>query len=116
MLESLLSLLLAACFALAIEVRRFLRQKREDEHLESLLSRLNDAAFGAVAASAGSEATPPEQAQVKQAAIDSVKAQLGVKGLADLSKATKLPPGEAIDKLISAHVEAAMYQLQLRRV
>jgi hypothetical protein len=52
---------------------------------------------------------------VNQAAIDSVKSHLGMKGIAELAKILGLEGG-AVEKLLSTRVEAAVHDLKVARM
>lgn len=125
-LEILSPVLLAALTWVAAKVAQFINAKVKNEYLRGALVRLDDAVLAAVrevqqvtveaikAASADGKMTPEERTQVKKAAIDAAKAHLGAKGLAELMKVLGLS-GDAVEKLLSTRVEAAVYDLRRSR-
>jgi len=60
------------------------------------------------AASGDGMLTPDQRTAVKQAAIDSAKAQLGVRGLAELRAVLGFDAAQ-VETLLAAHIEAAVH-------
>lgn len=124
--EVLSPVLLAGLSWLSVKAAQLITAKVKNEYLRGVLVRLDDAVFAGVrevqqvtvdslkAASADGQLTPDERAKVKQAAIDSVKAHLGMKGIGEAAKVLGLEDG-AIDKLLSTRVEAAVHDLRASR-
>ncbi len=125
--EALSPLLLAALTWVAAKAAQYIAAKVKNEYVRGVLVRLDDAVLAAVrevqqvtveaikAGSADGKLTPEERARVKQAAIDSVKSHLGMKGIAELAKILGLEGG-AIEKLLSTRVEAAVHDLKVARM
>ena len=123
-LEVLSPALLAAVTWAAAKGAQLITAKIKNETLRGILVRLDDAVLSAVrevqqvtvdaikAASADGTLTPDEQAQVKQAAIASVKSYLGPKGIVEIAKVLGLD-GIAVDALLATRVEAAVHDLKL---
>lgn len=126
-LEILSPLLLAALTWLAAKVAQLISAKVKNEYLRGVLVRLDDAVLAAVrevhqvtvealkAANADGKLTPEEKAQVKAKAIEAVKSHLGMKGLGELAKVLGLG-GDAVEKMLSTRVEAAVHDLKRSRV
>jgi len=124
--EALSPLLLAALTWAAAKLALYIHAKVKSEYLRGVLVRLDDAVLGAVrevqqvtvdtikAASTDGKLTPDERAKAKQAAIDTVKSHLGMKGIGELAKVLGLEDG-AIEKLLSTRVEAAVHDLKQAR-
>lgn len=66
------------------------------------------------AASGDGTLTPDQRTAVKQAAIDSAKAQLGARGLAELRAVFGLG-GAEVEALLATHIEAAVHHDALTR-
>lgn len=66
------------------------------------------------AASGDGTLTPDQRTAVKQAAIDSAKAQLGARGLAELRAVFGLGAAE-VEALLATHIEAAVHHDALTR-
>jgi len=125
-LQILSPILLAALTWVAAKVAQYIQAKVKNEYLRGVLVRLDDAVLAAVrevqqvtveaikSGSADGKLTPDERARVKQAAIDSVKSHLGMKGISELAKILGLETG-AVDKLLSTRVEAAVHDLKMNR-
>ena len=125
-LQVLSPILLAALTWVAAKVAQYIQAKVKNEYLRGVLVRLDDAVLAAVrevqqvtveaikSASADGKLTAEERARVKQAAIDSVKSHLGMKGIAELAKILGLESG-AVEKLLSPRVEAAVHDLKVSR-
>jgi hypothetical protein len=125
-LQVLSPILLAALTWVAAKVAQYIQAKVKNEYLRGVLVRLDDAVLAAVrevqqvtveaikSASADGKLTGEERARVKQAAIDSVKSHLGMKGIAELAKILGLESG-SIEKLLSTRVEAAVHDLKVNR-
>lgn len=126
-LEILSPILLAALTWLAAKVAQFINAKVKNEYLRGALVRLDDAVLAAVrevqqvtveaikAASADGRLTAEERAQVKTKAIEAVKSHLGMKGLAELAKVLGLG-GDAVEKMLSTRIEAAVHDLKRARI
>ncbi len=124
--EALSPLLLAALTWVAARLAQYVSAKVKNEWVRGALVRLDDAVLVAVrevqqvtveaikAGSADGKLTPEERTRAKQAAIDSVKSHLGMKGIAELAKILGLEDG-AIEKLLSSRVEAAVHDLKRAR-
>jgi hypothetical protein len=124
--EALSPLLLAALTWAAAKLAQFIQAKVQSEYLRGVLVRLDDAVLSAVrevqqvtvdaikSASPDGKLTPEQQAKVKQAAIDTIKSHLGMKGIGELAKVLGLEDG-TIDKLLSTRVEAAVHDLKQAR-
>ena len=118
--------LLAGLSWLSVKAAQLISAKVKNEYLRGVLVRMDDAVLAAVrevqqvtvdslkAASADGQLTPDERAKVKQAAIDSIKSHLGMKGISEAAKILGLEDG-AIDKLLSTRVEAAVHDLKAAR-
>lgn len=125
-LEILSPLLLTALAWLAAKGAQLISAKVQNEYLRGVLVRLDDAVFAAVrevqqvtvdaikSGSADGTLTPEERDRVKQAALDSVKSHLGMKGLLELAKVLGLADG-TVDKLLSTRIEAAVFDLKASR-
>jgi hypothetical protein len=125
-LQILSPILLAALTWVAAKAAQYIQAKVKNEYLRGVLVRLDDAVLGAVrevqqvtvealkSGSADGKLTPDERARVKQAAIDSVKSYLGMKGIAELAKILGLESG-AVERLLSTRVEAAVHDLKATR-
>jgi hypothetical protein len=125
-LQVLSPILLAALTWVAAKIAQYIQAKVKNEYLRGVLVRLDDAVLAAVrevqqvtveaikSASADGKLTAEERARVKQAALDSVKSHLGMKGIAELAKILGLESG-AIEKLLSTRVEAAVHDLKVSR-
>lgn len=126
-LELLSPVLLAALTWLAAKVAQLINAKVKNEYLRGTLVRLDDAVLAAVRevqqvtvealkiASADGKLTPEERAQVKAKAMEAVKSHLGMKGLAELAKVLGLS-GDAIERMLSTRVEAAVHDLRHARL
>ena len=124
--EALSPLLLAALTWVAAKAAQYIAARVKNEYVRGALVRLDDAVLAVVrevqqvtveaikSGSADGKLTPDERARVKQAAIDSVKSHLGMKGIAELAKILGLEGG-AIEKLLSTRVEAAVHDLRIAR-
>jgi len=122
-LEVLSPVLLTALAWLAAKGAQLISAKVQNEYLRGVLVRLDDAVFVAIreveqvtveaikSASADGTLTSEEREKVKQAALDSVKSHLGMKGLAELARVLGLSDG-TVDKLLSTRIEAAVYDLR----
>jgi len=125
-LQILSPILLAALTWVAAKVAQYIQAKVKNEYLRGVLVRLDDAVLAVVrevqqvtveaikSASADGKLTPDERTRVKQAAIDSVKSHLGMKGLGELAKILGLDSG-AVERLLSTRVEAAVHDLKASR-
>ena len=125
-LQILSPILLAALTWVAAKAAQYIQAKVKNEYLRGVLVRLDDAVLTVVrevqqvtveaikSGSADGKLTPDERARVKQAAIESVKSHLGMKGISELAKILGLESG-AIDKLLSTRVEAAVHDLKASR-
>ena len=125
-LQILSPILLAALTWVAAKAAQYIQAKVKNEYLRGVLVRLDDAVLTVVrevqqvtveaikSGSADGKLTPDERARVKQAAIDSVKSHLGMKGIAELAKILGLEGG-AVEKLLSTRVEAAVHDLRIAR-
>jgi hypothetical protein len=125
-LQVLSPILLAALTWVAAKIAQYIQAKVKNEYLRGVLVRLDDAVLAAVrevqqvtveaikSASADGKLTPDERARVKQAALDSVKSHLGMKGINELAKILGLETG-AVDRLLSTRVEAAVHDLKMSR-
>jgi hypothetical protein len=125
-LQILSPILLAALTWVAAKAAQYIQAKVKNEYLRGVLVRLDDAVLTVVrevqqvtveaikSGSADGKLTPDERARVKQAAIDSVKSHLGMKGISELAKILGLESG-AVDKLLSTRVEAAVHDLKASR-
>jgi hypothetical protein len=124
--EALSPLLLAALTWAVAKLAQYIQAKVQSEYLRGALVRLDDAVLASVrevqqvtvdtikSASADGKLTPDERAKVKQAAIDTIKSHLGMKGIGELAKVLGLENG-AIDRLLSTRVEAAVHDLKQAR-
>jgi hypothetical protein len=125
-LEILSPILLAALAWLASKAAALITAKVQNEYLRGVLVRVDDAVYAAVrelqqvtveaikAASADGTLTPEEREKVKQAALDSVKSHLGMKGLVELARVLGLSDG-AVEKLLSTRIEAAVFDMKASR-
>lgn len=117
----LLAPVLMAALALASTwLAALIRTKVKNEFLRGVMLRLDDAVFAAVKeveqvivarlkeASADGTITAQERVAVKNAAIASVKEQLGQQGLVAVSKAI----GDGLDAVLGAKVEAAVHDMK----
>lgn len=124
--EILSPVLLLGLTWLSARAAQLIAAKVKNEYLKGVLVRLDDAVVSAVretqqvtvealkAANADGRLTPEERAQAKQAALDSLKSHLGIKGLGELAKVLGLEGG-AIEKVLSSRVEAAVHGLKEAR-
>lgn len=122
MVQLLTPVLMAALTLASAWLAAFIRAKVKNEFLKGVLLRLDDAVFAAVKeteqvivarlkdASADGTITAQEQRAVKDAAIASVKEQLGKQGLVAVSKA--IGDGAALDAVLGAKVEAAVHDIK----
>src|SRR5262249_4340737 len=97
--------------------------KIKSEHLTQVLLLVDDVVLVAArevqqvrvdklkAASPGGRLTLDQGAQAKQAALDSVKAQLGAQGLADIAAALG-HDSRGVDRIVEIRIEAAVHQLK----
>lgn len=125
-LQVLSPILLAALTWVAAKIAQYIQAKVKNEYLRGVLVRLDDAVLAAVrevqqvtveaikSASADGKLTAEERAGVKQAALNSVKSHLGMKGLGELAKVLGLDGG-AVERLLSTRVEAAVHDLKVAR-
>ena len=102
----------------------FIQAKIDNQAAEGVLVRLNEAAFAAVSevwqtmgeamkeAAKDGKFTPEEKAALKAAAIASVKAELGPKGIDTLLHVLGWKSEADADKAISAKVESAIYRVK----
>lgn len=103
----------------------YIQAKIDNQTAEGILVRLNEASFAAVsevwqtmgeamkAAAADGKFTEEEKAALKAAAIASVKAELGPKGIETLLHVLGWQDTPAAaDKAISAKVESAIYRVK----
>ena len=102
----------------------FIQAKIDNQVAEGILVRLDEAAFSAVgevwqtmgeamkAAAADGKFTAEEKAALKAAAISSVKAELGQKGIDTLLKVLGWKSEADADKAIGAKVENAIYRVK----
>lgn len=116
-------LLVAALTWVASRVSRLISARIRNERLRTALLRLDDIVVAVVketfqvtvdalrAAAPDGKLPTPVAETVKQAAIDSIKAQLGTLGLVELQKVLGLSESATHD-LISTRVEAAVYSLK----
>lgn len=105
-----------------LALRNYIAAHTKNEFLKGALIRLDDTILAVVreieqtviiglkAASADGVVTPEEIADIKKQALDTVRAHLGPKGLADLAKVFGLE-GTALDAFISTKIEAAVHSL-----
>ena len=123
LVEVLSPVLVAGLSWLSVKAAQLISAKVKNEYLRGVLVRIDDAVLVAVReveqvtvdalkeANADGQLTAEERAKVKQAALDTVKSHLGLKGLAELAKVLGLEGG-AIEKLLSSRVEAAVHDLR----
>lgn len=104
-----------------------IKAKTKNEYLSGVLVRLNTAVMDAVKAieqsvveeikraSADGMITDAERLSIKQTALNSVKAYLGVKGLNEVGRVLGLTDA-AVEGLISDKIEAAVHDLKKTQV
>jgi hypothetical protein len=84
---------------------------RLDDIVVSVVKELKQIRVEALKAATGGKLPPEAAGTIKQSAIAAVKAQLGPAGLAELASTLGLA-GDAVDKLLSTKVEAAVYGIR----
>jgi hypothetical protein len=119
-------LLLAGLVWIAAKFSQLLSIKARNERLIGALLRVDIVAVTATravqqvlvdrleAASGDGTLTPEQRTAAKQAAIDSAKAQLGARGLAELRDAFGLDAAE-VDVLLATRIEAAVHHEARKR-
>ena len=115
--------LLAVLTAASAKLAQFIRAKVQNEYLQGLLIRLDDAVVTAVkgleqsvveqikAANADGKITNDEKKQIRDAAIAAVKSNLAANGLTELAKILGMQDA-AMDGLFSSKIEAAVHDLR----
>ena len=118
--------LLAALTWVAAKTAQLIHAKVRSEVLRGVLLRVDDAILAAVrevhqvtveelkSASADGRLTPEDRARVKARAIETVRAHLGARGVAELAKVLGLESG-GVEKLLSTRLEAAVHDLKRTR-
>jgi hypothetical protein len=119
-------LLLAGLVWLAAKCSQLLSVKARNERLMGALLLVDIVAGTATravqqvlvdrlkAASGDGTLTPDQRTAVKQAAIDSAKAQLGARGLAELRAVLGFDTAQ-VEALLAAHIEATVQQAAWQR-
>jgi hypothetical protein len=114
--------LLAVLTAAVAKFAQLIRARVQNEYLQGLLIRLDDAVVTAVkdlqqrtvdrikAASADGKISDDEKQQIRAAALAAVKSHLGANGRAEVAKILGLQ-GEGMDGLVSSKIEAAVHDL-----
>lgn len=114
---------LAGLTWLSVKAVQLSAAKVKSEHVTRVLLLVDDVVLAAArevqqvlvdklkAASPDGNLTPEQGAQAKQAALDSVKAQLGTQGLADVA-ATFGHDAGGVDRMLGSRIEAAVHQLK----
>jgi hypothetical protein len=122
-LNLLSPILMAALTWAATRVSRFISERIRNEKLRGVLLRLDDVVMSVVketfqvTVEALKAATPDGKlpaataGTIKAAALTAIKAQLGPKGLGELTETLGLTP-DAADRLLSTKVEAAVYSIK----
>ncbi len=122
-LAALSPVVLAVLTWLGARLAALIQAKVRNEYLRGALVRLDDAVFTAVKAiqqdtvaaikkaSADGRLTDDEVTEIRRAAVDSVKAQLGLKGLAELARILGLSDG-VVETFLGNKVEAAVHDLR----
>ena len=125
-LEFLSPLLLTALTWLMAKAAQLIAAHLKNAYLRGVLLRLDDAILVSIkevsqttvdaikAGSADGTLSDADKARVKQAALDSVKSHLGMKGLLELAKILGLDDG-ALEKVLSTRIEAGVHDLKLAR-
>ncbi|MFH0899711.1 MAG: hypothetical protein V2A73_03685, partial [Pseudomonadota bacterium] len=126
-LQVLSPVLLAALTWVAAKVAQLINAKVRGETVRNILLRLEDATVAAVrdvyqsvveeikSASVDGKLTAEERLRVKARAIATVRAHLGMKGLAELATVLGLDDG-AVQQMISTRVEATVHDLKRARM
>ena len=126
--QVLAPVLMAVVTWVAAKLAQLINARVKNEYLRGVLIRLDDAvAAGAVASvvrevnqvtvesikssSADGRLTASARDVIKNAALQTVKAHLGAKGIAELSQILGLD-GSAIDRLIGTRIEATVHDLK----
>ncbi len=126
-LVALSPILFAALSWLSLKLALLINAKTRSESLKSTLLRLDDAALAAVqeaeqvlvnrlrTMSADGGLTEDERGRVKEAVLESVRAQMGMRGIAEASRVLGFRNGE-IDRFLSTRVEASVHRLRMNGV
>jgi hypothetical protein len=108
---------------LSVKAAQLADVKVKHEHVARALLLIDSSVFAAArevqhalvdgfkAASPGGKLTLDQGAQAKQAALDSVKAQLGAQGLVDIAAALG-HDSRGVDRILEIRIEAAVHQLK----
>ncbi len=123
-LVALSPVLLAALSWLSFKLSQLINAKVRGEALRTTLLRVDDAVTAAVRetqqvlvdklkpTTADGVLTEDERRQVRQAVLDSIRWQLGMRGIAEASKVLGFRNGE-IERFLSTRVEASVHQLRM---
>lgn len=118
--------LLAALTWVAAKLGQLINARVRNEYLRGVLARLDDTVFAVVrevhqvtvdalkAATVDGKLPPSARDTVKQAALNAIKAHLGVRGVAELAKVLGLD-GPAVDRLIGTKIEAAVHDIKTQQ-
>ena len=115
--KALSPVLVALLGLIGVKINQMLQAKIKNVTLEGILSRLNDTALNAVKeveqtfVSRLQNATPEDWAKAKQMALDTIKAHMGPKGLAELQGILGLTDPAAIDKYIVTILESRVHDI-----
>jgi hypothetical protein len=107
----------------AVAAAQILAAKTKIEHITRVLQLLDNVVLAAArqvqqvlvdklkATSLDGRLTVEQGAEAKQAALASVRSQLGPRGVADVANTLGLEPGE-VDPMLGARIEAAVHRLK----
>jgi hypothetical protein len=124
--KALSPVLLAAVTWVAARLGQWINARVRNEYLRGVLVRLDDAVLGVVrevhqvtvdalkAATIDGKLPPGARESVKQAALNAIKAHLGVRGVGEVVRVLGLST-EGVDRLIGTKIEAAVHDLKTQQ-
>jgi hypothetical protein len=122
-LEALSPLLMAAVGWVATRLAQLINSRTRSEAMRSALLRVEEIVFAAVrevqqllvddlkARSPDGRLGPADRERVKQAALATVRAELGSRGIAELARVLGTPQN-ALDHVLATRIEAAVHEMR----
>lgn len=118
LLQALSPAILALIGLIGVKLTALLQAKIKNATLQGILSRLTDTTINAVkeveqtyVSNLPANATADDFAKAKQMALDTIKAHMGPKGLAELQNILGLSDPAAVDKYIVTILESRVHDL-----